>query len=128
MPQYGVVVYSPAPADPMTLSAEHLALLQEYPAQAKALRGKVLGGTYFAKERGFAFASSTQAMTVQGGTSRSGTLLDSNLVVAAFYVLAAPDIDIAVQIAGLHPAARDGAVEVHPLFVPEGQVQDDYAD
>ena len=29
---------------------------------------------------------------------------------------------------GIHPAARDGAIEVHPLFVPPGQVQDDYAD
>ena len=36
MPQYGMVVYSPAPADPMALSPEHLALLDDYPAQAKA--------------------------------------------------------------------------------------------
>jgi len=128
MPQYGMVVYSPAPADPMALSPEHLALLDGYPAQAKTLRGKVLGGTYFPKQRGFAFAPSTAAMTVQGDAIREGPLMESDLVISAFYVVAAPNIDVAVQIAKLHPAARDGGIEVHPVFVPAGQVQDDYAD
>jgi hypothetical protein len=128
MPQYGMVVYSPAPADPMALSPEHLALLDDYPAQAKALHGKVLGGTYFSKQRGFAFDSSTAAMAVQGDTVREGTLIESDLAVAAFYVVAAPDIDTAVQIAKVHPAARDGGIEVRPMFVPAGQTQDDYAD
>ena len=128
MPQYGMVVYSPAPADPMALTAEYLKLLEEYPAQAKALKGKVLGGTYFPKQRGFALDPSTTAMAVQGDTVRSGTLVESDLVVSAFFVVAAPTIDVAVQIATLHPAARDGGVEVRPLFVPAGQVQDDYAD
>ncbi len=128
MPQYGMIVYSPAPADPMALTAEYLELLDSYPAQAKALRGKVLGGTYFPKQRGFALDPSTTAMAVQGDMVRSGTLVESDLVVSAFYVVAAPNIDVAVQIAKLHPATRDGGVEVRPLFVPAGQVQDDYAD
>ena len=128
MPQYGMVVYSPAPADPMALSPEHLALLDDYPAKAKALRGKVLGGTYFPKQRGFAFGPSAAAIAVQGDTVREGTLIESDLVVAAFYVVAAPNIDVAVQIAKLHPAAHDGGIEVHPVFLPAGQVQDDYAD
>ncbi len=128
MPQYGIVVYSPAPADPMALSSEHLAALDEYPAQAKALGGKVLGGTYFSKQRGFALDSSTEGMSIRGDTVREGTLMGSSLVVSAFYVLAAPNVDTAVQIAKLHPATRDGGIEVRPLFVPAGQVQDDYAD
>ena len=128
MPQYGMVVYSPAPADPMALSEEHLSLLDEYPARAKALRGKVLGGSYFPKQRGFAFDPSTSAMAVQGDTAREGTLINSDLVAAAFYVVAAPDVDTAVQIAKAHPATRDGGIEVRPMFVPAGQVQDDYAD
>jgi hypothetical protein len=128
VPQYGMVVYSPAPADPMGLSPEHLALLEDYPARAKALRGKVLGGTYFAKQRGFALDPSTAAVSVRGDTVRNGTLVESDLVVSAFYVVAAPSIDVAVQIARLHPAAREGGIEVRPLFVPTGQVQDDYAD
>jgi hypothetical protein len=123
-----MVVYSPAPADPMALSAEHLALLNEYPDKAKTLRGKVLGGSYFPKQRGFAFDPSTTAVTVQGEAVREGPLTESDLVISAFYVVAAPNIDVAVQIANLHPAARDGGIEVHPVFVPTGQVQDDYAD
>jgi hypothetical protein len=128
MPQYGMIVYLPAPADPNRYSAEYLAALDDYPAQAKTLRGKVLGGSYFPKERGFALDPSTEAMTAQGDEVRSGTVIESEQVVSAFYVVAAPSIDVAVQIAKLHPAARDGAVEVRPLFVPAGQVQDDYAD
>lgn len=128
MPQYGMVVYSPAPADPMTLSPEHLALLDDYPAQAKALKGKVLGGTYFSTQRGFSFGPSSAAMSVQGDTVREGALVESDLVVSAFFVVAAPSLDVAVQIAKLHPAARDGGVEVRPMFVPADQVQDDYAD
>ena len=128
MPQYGMIVYSPAPADPDAMSTENLAALDDYPERAKALKGKVLGGTYFAKERGFALSPSTEAMTVRGDTVKSGTISDSGLVVAAFFVLAAPSIDVAVEIARLHPAVSDGGVEVRPLFVPPGQVQDDYAD
>jgi hypothetical protein len=128
MPQYGMIVYSPAPADPNAYSADYLAALDDYPAQAKSLGGKVLGGTYFPKQRGFALELSTNAMTAQGSEVRSGTLIESDLVVSAFYVVAAPSIDVAVQIAKLNPAARDGGVEVRPLFVPAGRVQDDYAD
>ena len=43
-------------------------------------------------------------------------------------LVAAPSMDVAARIAQLHPATRDGGVEVRPLFVPAGQVQDDYAD
>jgi len=128
VPHYGIIVYSPAPADPMAFAEDHMRLLDEYPAQAKALRGKVLGGSYFPKQRGFAFGPSTTAMAVQDDTVRNGTLLKSDLVVSAFFVVAAPNIDVATQIAQLHPAVRDGGVEVRPMFVPEDQVQDDYAD
>lgn len=128
MPQYGMIVYSPAPADPNLYSAEYLAALDGYPGQAKSLGGKVLGGSYFPKQRGFALDPSTAAMAAQGDEARNGTLIESDLVVSAFYVVAAPNIDVAVQIAKLNPAARDGGVEVRQLFVPAGQVQDDYAD
>ena len=59
MPQYGVLVYSPAPADPLALAPDHLEQLDRYPALAKELGGKVLGGSYFSAQRGFAFEPST---------------------------------------------------------------------
>jgi len=128
MPQYGMIVYSPAPADPMTLGPEHLAALEEFPERAKALKGKVLGGNYFAKQRGFAFDPSTSAMTVKGDDVQEGTLWGPNLVACAFFVVAAPSIEVATQIAMLHPAAREGGIEVHPIFKPADLVQDDYDD
>jgi hypothetical protein len=128
MPQFGMIVYSPAPADPSAYSAEYLRALDDYPARAKSLGGKVLGGSFFSKQRGFALDPSTRAVTAKGEDVCSGTLIDSHLVVTAFFVVAAPSIDVAVQIAKLHPASRDGGVEVRPLFVPAGSVQDDYAD
>ena len=118
MPQYGVLVYSPAPADPMALTPEYLELLDRYPAEAKELRGKVLGGSYFSGQRGFAFDASTTGMAISGEAVRSGPLVESNLVATAFFVLQAPNLDVAVDIAKLHPAARDGGVEVRPMFVP----------
>jgi len=128
MPQYTMIVYALAPADPMALSPEHLAALEAYPEQALALKGKVLGGRYFAKERGFAFEPSTTAVTVVGGDIRAGTLTESSLVACAVYVVAAPSMDVAAQIAKLHPAAQEGAVEIHPVFKPADLVQNDYDD
>lgn len=128
MPQYGMIVYLPTPADPRSFSAEYVAALDSYPEQAKSLKGKVLGGTYFATQRGFALDPSTEAVAVQNDATRHETLLASDLVVSAFFVVAAPSIDVAVEIARLHPAAGTGGIEVRPLFKPTGQVQDDYAD
>lgn len=128
MPQYGMIVYSPAPADPMAMTPEHVSALADYPEQVKALKGKVLGGTYFAKQRGFAFDPSTDAMTVEGDAVRAGTLSGTDLVASAFYVVAAPSIEVAAEIGRLHPAAREGAIEIHPVFKPSDLVQDDYAD
>ncbi|HET6350935.1 MAG TPA: hypothetical protein VFG89_02245 [Coriobacteriia bacterium] len=128
MPQYGMIVYSPSPADPMDLSPEHLEALAAFPDQAKALKGKVLGGTYFAKQRGFAFDPSTTAMTIEGDDVRNGTLTGSSLVAAAFFVVAAPSVEVATQIAKLHPAARAGAIEVHLVFKPADLIQNDYDD
>jgi len=121
MPQYGVLVYSPAPADPMAFTPDHLEMIDRYPAQAKELGGKILGGSYFSGQRGFAFEPSTVATAIRDDTVRSGPLVESDLVVAAFYVLSAPDLDVAVRIARLHPATRDGGVEVRQLFVPPAE-------
>ena len=97
-----------------------MGLLDDYPAQAKALRDKVLGGSCFPKQRECAFGQSTTAMAVRGDTVHGGTLVKSDLVVSAFFVPAAPSIDVAVRIAQFHPATRDGGVAVRPMFVPAG--------
>lgn len=118
MPQYGVLVYLPAPADPAALPADYLAALADYPERAAGLGGKVLGARYFSNQRGFAFESGTTAVAVVGGTARPGHVAHSDLVPAAFYVVSAPSLEVAVEIARAHPAARTGGLEVRPLFAP----------
>jgi hypothetical protein len=118
MPQYGVLVYAPPSAEPLSLPPDYIEQLDRYPELAKELGGKVLGGSYFPSHKGFAFEASTTAVAVQGDIERSGPLVESKLVPSAFYVLSAPDIDVAVRVAKVHPAVRDGGVEVRPLFSP----------
>ncbi len=111
MPQYGIFVISPAPADPMSITPEYLELLNAYPARITEL-----GGT---PVTGFAFEPSTTAKAIRHNAVEDGPLLTADgLVAAGFYVVEAPDLDTAVRIAALNPATRDGAVEVRPLFVP----------
>ena len=111
MPQYGIFVISPAPADPMQLTPDYLGLLDRYPSQVAELGGTIVTG--------FAFQPSTHATSVRGGSVGDGTMLGSgDLVAAGFYVLEAPDLATATKIASLNPAVRDGGVEVRPLFVP----------
>jgi hypothetical protein len=115
MSQYGVLVYLPTPADPMALAPDYLAALEAYPAQVKELGAKVLGSSYFAGQRGFAFESAATGMAVLADTVKSGSLAESDLAAAAFFVLSAPNVDVAVQAAKLHPAAAHGGLELRPL-------------
>lgn len=116
MPQYGVLVYAPAPADPAAYTTEHVEAIGRYPDAAKEAGAKVLGASYFAGQRGFAFEASTTARSIQGDDVAEGTFIGSDLVPAAFFVLSAPDLDTAVEAARLHPAAPTGGLEVRPLF------------
>lgn len=113
MPQYGVLVYSPAPADPMSLTPEHIEALERYPAQVTELGGRIVTG--------FGFESSATAKAVRGATVTDGTVTDHKLVAAGFFVLEAPDLDVALAIAERNPAAIEGGVEVRPLFVPPAE-------
>ena len=113
MPQFGIIVCSPAPADPMALTPEYLDSLNRYPSQVAQLGGTIVTG--------FAFQPSTTARAVRGESVTDGTVLGSDLVAAGYYVLEAPDLTTAIRIAALNPATRDGGVEVHPLFEPPAE-------
>jgi hypothetical protein len=113
MPQYAVLIYSPAPADPMDLTPDYVELLERYPAQVEELGGKAVTG--------FALAPSTTATSIRGDAVTDGPFIEAKEVVAGFMVLEAPDLDVALRIAKLNPATRDGGVEVRPLFVPPAE-------
>ncbi|MBF9128069.1 hypothetical protein I0C86_03530 [Plantactinospora sp. S1510] len=111
MAQYGIFVYSPAPADPMALTPEYVELLERHATEVEELGGRIVTG--------FAFEPSTTALSVRGDVVTDGTALTSATdVISGFFVLEAPDLDTAVRIGKLNPATRDGGVEVRPLFVP----------
>ncbi|HEX6872557.1 MAG TPA: YciI family protein, partial [Micromonosporaceae bacterium] len=70
---------------------------------------------------GFALQPSTTATAIRGDVVTDGPFIEAKEVVAGFFVLEAPDLDVALQIAKLNPATRDGGVEVRPLFVPPAE-------
>lgn len=113
MAQYGILLYSPAPADPMDLPPEYVEQLGRYPAQIEELGGRAVTG--------FAFQPSTTATSIRGDVVSDGPFVEAKEVVAGFFVLEAPDLDTALRIAKLNPATRDGGVEVRPLFVPPAE-------
>ena len=114
MPQYGIIVMSPAPADPMALAPDYIESLDAYPSQVSDLGGRIITG--------FAFEPSTTAKAIRGDAVNDGAMLGADgLVAAGFYVLEAPDLHTALRIAALNPAAGDGGVEVRPLFVPPSE-------
>jgi len=110
MPQYGILIYSPAPADPMTITPDYMELLDRYPAQVEELGGTAVTG--------FALQPSTTATSIRGDVVTDGPFIEAKEVVAGFFILEAPNLDVALQIAKLNPATRDGGVEVRPLFFP----------
>ena len=113
MPQYGVTIYSPAPADPMTITPDYLELLNRYPAQVEELGGRIVTG--------YALQPSTTATSIRGDVVTDGPFIEAKEVAAGFYILEAPDDATAVAIAKLNPATIDGGVEVRPLFIWAGE-------
>jgi hypothetical protein len=113
MAQYGILVYSPAPADPMEITPDYLELLERYPAQVEELGVQIVTG--------FGLRSSATATSVRGEVVTDGPFIEAKEVVAGFFVVEAPDLDVALRIAKLNPATRDGGVEVRPLFVPPAE-------
>lgn len=113
MAQYGILVYLPAPADPMDLSPEEADAHDRYAAQVEELGGRIISG--------YALEPSTAAKTVRGGVASDGPVMDSHEVLTGTYVLEARDMDHAVQIAMKDPSTLRGAVEVRPLFVPPAE-------
>jgi hypothetical protein len=111
MAQYGILVYSPAPADPMELPEAYAKALETYPDQVVELGAQPVTG--------FAFEPSTTANSVRGDVLTEGTFHATKEVVAGFFVVEAPNLDVALKVAKLNPATQHGGgVEVRPLFTP----------
>ena len=108
MPQYAVLLYSPAPADPDDMPADELAAHEEFGAKIEELGGRIVAAQ--------ALAASTQAVSVRGTLVTDGPFTETKEVVAGVFVLEARDRDHAVEIARLCPSTWRGGVEVRPLL------------
>ena len=110
MAQYALLLYSPAPADPMELPAEELAAHEAFGATLDEMGGTMVSA--------YALQPSTTATTIRGAGIVDGPFTDGNQVLAGFGVLEARDLDHAIRIARANPATWRGGVEVRPLFAP----------
>jgi len=64
----------------------------------------------------YALQPSETATTVSGDTVTDGPFAEAKEVIAGFYVVEAPDLDAALEIAGRNPSAvHGGTVEVRPV-------------
>jgi hypothetical protein len=107
MPQYAVLIYATdsahapdATADDLAESDEHAALLRSRGAMTAA----------------YAFTPREHAVAIRAEGVTPGPFLDAEHAIAGLFVLEAPDLDSAVEIASTTPAIRSGGgVEVRPI-------------
>ena len=109
MAQYAVLIYSPAPADPMTITPDYLALLERYPAQVEELGGQIVTG--------FALQPSTTATAIRGDVVTDGPFAETKEQLVGYYLVEAKDLNDAIQLGARIPSARVGSVEVRPIWV-----------
>ncbi len=113
MTQYGVFVYAPESAEPTDITPEYLELLDRYPSQVEELGAHIVTG--------YALQGNATATSIRGDVITDGPFVEAKEVVAGFYILEAPDLDVALRAAQLNPATREAGVEVRPLYFPPAE-------
>ena len=107
MPQYAVLIYADDSAHARDATPEDLATSDQHADELTAT-----GSMLFA----YAFTPRDLAVSVRASGVTDGPFLDAKEVVVGVYVLEAPDLDAALEIARSNPAVRaGGGVEVRPV-------------
>lgn len=108
MAQYAILIYTKNAADTDDLTT------QERDAHGRHAEDVVAAGAMVA-----AFAlqpAETTATSIRGDVVTDGPFLDAKEVIAGFYVIEAPDLDAALEIARRNPITEQGGgVEVRPV-------------
>ena len=117
MPQYLLNVIQPDGEPPAP------EILDPIIAAVDALQDEMKTAGVWVFSAGLHPASSATVVRRQDGETllTDGPFVEAKEVVAGFFILEAPDFDVALQIAKLNPATIDGGVEVRPLFTPPSQ-------
>jgi hypothetical protein len=105
--QYAILIYANDSAHAPDATPEELEPHQRH-AEEVAKRGAMVAA--------FPLQPVATATSIRGDVVTDGPFLDAKEVVAGFYVIEAPDLDAALEIARLNPATQQGGgVEVRPV-------------
>jgi hypothetical protein len=108
MAQYAILLFAKAPADAADLTPEERAAHQRHSDEVDRYGGRTLTA--------FALQPSTTATSIRGDIVTDGPFIDAKEVIAGFYVIEAPDLDVALDIARRNPITQQGGgVEVRPV-------------
>jgi hypothetical protein len=107
MAQYALLIYTPSTRE-TELNPDELAAHDRH-AQEVIGSGAMVAA--YALE-----AADTAATSVRGDAVTDGPFLDAKEVIAGFYVIEAPDLDAALDIAKSNPINQQGGgIEVRPI-------------
>lgn len=110
MAQFAVLIYSSDSAHVPGEDASTSADIAECDDHAGALSSAAV------MTAAWAFTPRALARSVRAGGVTDGPFHDGEHVVSGFYVLEAPDLDTALEVAGTNPVLRQGGgVEVRPV-------------
>ena len=112
MPTYAALVYTP---DVDWTLPEYSDVMTEYTAFGAAAAAVIRGGAALYQ------TSTATTVRVQGGkggdiVTTDGPYTETKEALTGFYLLECSDLDEAVKIAAMIPAAWDGAIEVRPII------------
>jgi hypothetical protein len=108
MAQYAVLIYGPDSAHAPDATPEDLQECDQHSDELAATG---------AMAAAYALTPRDMATSIRGDVVTDGPFVDAKEVVAGFYIIDAPDLDAALDIARLNPVARDGGggVEIRPV-------------
>jgi hypothetical protein len=118
--RYLLLIYQEEPTEPVPDGVAR-AVMSEYAAVTQEIRDRGLW------QAGEALEPTTTATTVRvrnGQTlTTDGPFAETKEALGGFYLIDARDLDEAIEIAAKIPAARDGSMEIRPIW----ELPSDYA-
>lgn len=107
MAQYAVLIYASDSAHSADATPDDLAVHDRY-ARELIESGRMVAA--------FALEPREMSTSIRGDVVTDGPFVEAKEVVAGFYVIEAPDLDAALDIAARNPATQlGGGVEVRPV-------------
>jgi hypothetical protein len=111
--QYLLLIYGPEP-DESTPREAIAAMMTQYAAFTQEVRDR---GAFIAAEALQPVATATTVRVRDGQTvTTDGPFAETKELLGGFYLIDARDLDEAIELAAKIPAAREGSIEVRPIW------------